>query len=47
MSIIIFSLEKLWPPMFLEELVDFEGIEDGQALFSCRVNSKPSPLVTW
>jgi len=40
-------LEKLWPPIFLDKLVDFEGIEDGQALFSGKVNSKPAPVFTW
>jgi len=40
-------LEKLWPPVFLNKLTDAEGIEDGQALFGCRVNSKPAPVFTW
>jgi len=40
-------LEKLWPPIFLEKLSDFEGIEDSQALFRCTVNSKPAPVITW
>jgi len=42
-----FLSEKLWTPVFSDELKDFEGIEDGQAQFGCRVNSKPVPQITW
>jgi len=42
-----FFSEKLWMPVTLDGLVDFEGIEDGEAQFSCRVNAKPTPEITW
>jgi len=39
--------EKLWLPVVIDGLVDFEGIEEGQAQFGCTIDSKPSPEIVW
>jgi len=45
-SVIVIA-EKLWAPLFLDNLQNFDGIEDGRAQFSCKVNGKPAPEIVW
>jgi len=40
-------LEKLWAPVFIEELDDCEGLETNEVFFSCKVNAKPTPQIVW
>ena len=39
--------EKLWRPEFIGRLYDKEELEGGHVTFSCRLNAKPPPTITW
>ena len=39
--------EKLWSPAFMDALLDKEELEGGHVTFSCRIDAKPTPAITW